>query len=105
MLVADITEGAVSVLSKRGNKMVRKYRCTSGIKKGRIVAKPATCTTAINVKKSVGLKKTKRRKGRLIGIKSRFAKRNNPTSRRIVRLNKNRLKPTRRSTAKRRSMK
>ena len=56
-------------------------------------------------KLTLEVKKTKRRKGRLIGIKSRFAKRNNPTSRRIVRLNKNRLKPTRRSTAKRRSMK
>lgn len=105
MLIGEITEGAVSILSKQGNKMVRKYRCTSGQKKGRIVAKPATCTTATNVKKSVGLKKTRAKKGRLIGIKSRFAKRMNPTSQRIGRLNKNRLKPTKRSTTKRRSMK
>lgn len=105
MLIGEITEGAVSVLSKQGNKMVRKYRCTSGHKKGRIVAKPSTCTTATNVKKSVGLKKTRAKKGRLIGIKSRFAKRMNPTSQRISRMNTNRLKPTKRSTAKRRRIK
>ena len=38
-----IDEGITTVFGKSGNKTVRKYRCTSGPRKGRIVAKAATC--------------------------------------------------------------
>ncbi len=51
------------------------------------------------------MKKAKARRSPLIKIKSRYTKRMSPTSRRLTRLNKTRLKPTRRSTAKRRRMK
>ena len=40
MIIADITEGAVAIFGRNKGKVVSKYRCTSGQKKGRIVAKP-----------------------------------------------------------------
>ena len=49
-------------------------------------------------------KKDKARKSQLIKIKSRYTKRMSPTSRRLTRLNKTRMKPTKR-TAKRKRMK
>jgi hypothetical protein len=51
------------------------------------------------------MKKTRARKSPIIGIKSKFQKRMGAQSQRIARLNKTRMKPTRRSTAKRRRMK
>ena len=44
MIVSEIiTEGALQIAGRRGGKIVRKYRCTTGSRKGRIVAKPETC--------------------------------------------------------------
>lgn len=105
MLIIDITEGATQIFSRQAGKLVRKYRCTSGQKKGRIVAKPQTCNTPTKVSKSVKLKKTKARKSPLIKIKSRFTKRTNPRSMMVQKLNKTRMKPIKRSTSKRRRMK
>ena len=51
------------------------------------------------------MKKTRARKSPIIKIKTRFQKRMGAQSKRIARLNKTRMKPTRRSTAKRRRMK
>jgi hypothetical protein len=77
---------------------VRKYRCTSGTRKGRIVAKPATCNAPKNVKASNTLKKTRRSKGKTISIKSTRTKRTNPASQKLKRLNtgRRRIKPTKR---------
>ncbi len=99
-----IPEGAIQIFGRSKGKVVRKYRCTSGQKKGRIVAKPQTCSNPIRVSSRISIKKAKARKSPLIKIKSRYTKRMSPTSRRLTRLNKTRMKPTRR-TAKRKRMK
>ena len=101
MIIAEITEGAVGIYGRRDGKLVRKYRCTAGQKKGRIVAKAATCNTPVKPGKSASLKRSKSRKAPLIKIKSRFTKRTNARSMALQRLNKTRLKPTRRRKAKR----
>jgi len=101
MIIAEVTEGAVGIYGRRRGKLVRKYRCTSGQKKGRIVAKAATCNTPIKPGKSAQMKRTKARKAPLIKIKSRFTKRTNARSMALQRLNKNRMKPTRRRKARR----
>ena len=44
MFLREIIEGATPIFGKTGGKVVRKFRCTSGSRKGRIVAKPGTCT-------------------------------------------------------------
>ena len=38
------------IWGRRGAKTVRKYRCTSGMRKGRIVATAAQCFAAPNIK-------------------------------------------------------
>ena len=106
MIVADIiTEAAVTTYGRSKGKVTRKYRCTSGTRKGRIVAKAATCNAPTNIKSKLTMKKTRARKSPIIGIKTKFQKRMGAQSKRIARLNKTRRKPTRRSTAKRRRMK
>ena len=82
-----IEEGVTTIFGKSGNKTVRKYRCTTGTRKGRIVAKPATCNAPKNMKASNTLKKTRRSKGKTISIKSTRTKRTNPASQRLKRLN------------------
>jgi hypothetical protein len=82
-----IVEGATSIFGRKGNKTVRKYRCTSGSRKGRIVAKASTCTAPVNLKKRTKFKQTKQRKGSTIKIKTRRTKTQNPASRRLSRIN------------------
>lgn len=82
-----ITENATSIFGRSGNKTVRKYRCTSGSRKGRIVAKAATCHAPKNVAASRTLKKTKRSKQSPISVKSSRTKRANPYSRRLKNVN------------------
>ena len=83
MFVREIYEGAVSVMGRSGSKNVRKYRCTTGSRKGRIVAKPSTCTAPKNVKASRTLTKTKRARSSAIKIKTAKTKRSNPASMRL----------------------
>lgn len=89
MLIDEIiSEGARQIFGRSGNKVVRKYRCTSGTRKGRIVAKPSTCSAPLNIKSSVTMKKTRRRKSPIQSIKTKRTKTYNPASRRIARANK-----------------
>ena len=101
-MVREITEGFTSVFAKQGNKSVRKYRCTSGPRKGRVVAKAATCNAPINVKKSVQLKKTRRSKGQTIDVKRSRTTRTSPTTQKLKRLNvgRRRIKPRKRRGAR-----
>lgn len=63
MIVAEVIEGYKQVFARGKKGLVRKYRCTSGQKKGRVVAKPSTCFTAVGQGKSTTLKKTRRVSG------------------------------------------
>ncbi len=59
-----LTEGAKRAFAKRGGKVVKKYRCTSGIKKGKIVSDPKTCITRRDPKKRrIGKKVAREKKG------------------------------------------
>ena len=44
-----ISESKV-VFAKRGNKVVKKFRCTVGKRKGRVVASPQQCAAPIDIK-------------------------------------------------------
>jgi hypothetical protein len=76
------------VWRKMGNKVKRAVRCTSGRRKGRIVAKAAQCGAPIDFKKRLILKKTKAKFGARIARKTRRAKKYNPISRRVAAMNK-----------------
>jgi hypothetical protein len=76
------------VWARSGQKVVRKYRCTSGSRKGRVVKEPAQCFRAPDVKKRIKLKQTKARMGARMSRKAKRTKRVNPTSRRVAALNR-----------------
>lgn len=76
------------VWARRGNKVVRKTRCMSGPRKGRVVSSPSQCNKPKDVKKSQVMKKTKAQKGYRMAKKARKTKRLNPVSKRLGKMNK-----------------
>lgn len=87
MRIEEVAEGVTQIWGRNKGKIVRKYRCTSGSRKGRIVSKPTTCTAPKRVKSSISIKKAKARRGGLIKQKTAVRKRHG-TSRRVTRMNK-----------------
>jgi hypothetical protein len=84
----DIVTEAKRVWAKRGKKLKRMIRCTSGKKKGRTVANVGACSKAINVKKRFMMKRIRRRFNAKIVRKARRTKMFNPLSKRLKSLNK-----------------
>ena len=76
------------VWARRGQKVVRKYRCTFGRRKGRIVANLSQCSAPLDIKKRFTLRRTKAKMGKRLTRKIQRSKRINPASRRVARLNK-----------------
>lgn len=76
------------VWAKSGSKVVRKYRCMTGKRKGRVVKQPSQCFAAPDIKKRIMLKKTKARLGSRMARKAKRTKRTNPTSKRVAQMNK-----------------
>lgn len=100
----DIEESYVQIMGRKDGKNVRKYRCTSGTRKGRIVASPTTCTAPRNVKKSSTMKTTKRKQGSIIAMKTGRRRATGAASQRLNKLNvhyRSKIKPQ----AKRASLK
>jgi len=85
-IISDLEEK--QIWGRRGKKLVRKYRCTLGKRKGRIVASPAQCFASPNVKAKMQMKRTRARLGNRMARKARRTKRINPASIALQRLNK-----------------
>ena len=77
------------VWARSGKKVVRKYRCSGGHRKGRIVAKMSQCFAAPDVKKRAMMKRTKAKFGSRMARKAKKTKRTNSASIRVQRMNKN----------------
>jgi hypothetical protein len=90
MLLREITTRTdeKQVWARSGHKVVRKYRCTSGNRQGRIVSAMTQCFAPKDIKRRIQLKKTKARLGSRMARKARRTKRTNPASRRVQALNK-----------------
>lgn len=88
MIIRDITEK--QVWGRKGTKLVRKYRCASGARKGRTVSKISQCFAAPDIKKKSQMKRTRARLGAKMARKAKKTKRMNPASRQLKRLNKRR---------------
>ena len=88
MLVNEITSEATMAWARSGKKVVRKFRCSSGRLKGKIVANPGSCYKAPNIQKRIKLASTKAKFSRRISRKANRTKRINPASRRVQALNK-----------------
>lgn len=84
----NVTEGAKIAWARVGNKVVKKYRCSGGIRQGRIVSNPTQCNKPIDLKKRLKFRQTKLAKGSRMARKARRTKRRNPASLRIQRMNK-----------------
>lgn len=76
------------VYARSGDKLVRKYRCTSGRREGKIVATPQQCNAPIDLKKKARMKRLHRQKGKIMAIKRKRTKNYNPVSKQVARLNK-----------------
>jgi hypothetical protein len=88
--ILDQTLDEKQVWARSGKKVVRKYRCTSGRRKGRVVAKMSQCFAAPDIKKRVKFKQTRARLGSRMARKAKRTKRVNPASRRIQAMNRRR---------------
>ena len=89
MFIRELTDiNEKQVWGRTGNKMVRKYRCTSGSRKGRVVSKIGGCYSAIDTKKRAKLKLTRARLANRMVKRSKRTKRLNPVSKRLQSLNK-----------------
>lgn len=73
---------------RRGNKLKRQFRCSSGPRKGRVVANPGQCFKPIDIKKRLTLRKTKARMGSRLQRKAGRTKKFNPISRRLKTMNR-----------------
>ena len=76
------------IFGRKGKQVVKKYRCTFGRKKGRIVSNPSVCSAPFDIKKRFIMKKMKARMGARLQRKIKFTKKYNPASRRVRALNK-----------------
>jgi hypothetical protein len=85
--VTDLPESRL-IFGRKGNKVVKKYRCSFGRKKGRIVSNPSVCSAPLDIKKRFTLKKTRAKMGQRIIRKTLRTKRFNPASRRVAAMNK-----------------
>ncbi len=84
----SLKEGAKIAWARVGNKVVKKYRCNSGPRLGRIVANPTQCAKPFDIKKRMKLKQTKLAKGARMSRKRKRTMRRNPASLRVQRMNK-----------------
>lgn len=76
------------VWARKGKKIARKFRCTFGPRKGRVVSDPSQCSKPIDIKKRMTLRKTKAKKGSRMTRKAQRTKRTNPASKMIKALNR-----------------
>ena len=73
---------------RRGNTLKRQFRCSSGPRKGRVVATASQCFKPIDIKKRMTLRKTKAKMGSRLQRKAGRTKNFNPVSRRLKTMNR-----------------
>ena len=79
-----ITEGVSQIFRrKKGGTPTKGFRCTSGPRKGRIVAKPSTCFQKLDPAKGAKIRKKRQIKAKIAGKKLARTKRSGPGSRRL----------------------
>jgi hypothetical protein len=79
-----ITEGVSQILRrKKGGAPQKGFRCTSGPRKGRIVAKPSTCFMKTNPIKSAKIRQKRLMKAKVAGKKLGMQKRSGAGSKRL----------------------
>lgn len=82
-----LNEAAIRQYKRRGSRIKRQYRCTSGLKKGKIVADPKSCAKRKDPKKVRHGRKVARSKKGIRVLKSKVAKKRS-ISKLVSRMNK-----------------
>lgn len=83
-----LAESATMAWGKVGNKVVKRYRCMTGPRQGRLVSTPGGCATRVDPKKRIQMKKLMAKMGNRIARKAKRTKRVNPVSKRVASRNK-----------------
>ena len=79
-----IAEGVSQIFRrKKGGAPTKGFRCSSGPRKGRIVAKPSTCFAKTDPKKSAKIRKKRMAKAKVAGKKMAQTKRSGAGSQRL----------------------
>jgi hypothetical protein len=79
-----IAEGVSQILRrKKGGAPTKGFRCTSGPRKGRIVASPSTCFAKLNPSKGAKIRAKRLRKAKTTGVKLGQTKRSGAGSLRL----------------------
>ena len=80
-----IAEGVSQIFRRqKGGKPTKGFRCTSGPRKGRIVAKPSTCFQKTDPQRSAKIRKKRQQKARIAGKKLAQTKRSGAGARRLA---------------------
>jgi hypothetical protein len=80
-----IAEGVSQIFRrKKGGSPTKGFRCTSGPRKGRIVAKPSTCFAKTDPVKSAKIRKKRQQKAAIAGKKLAMTKRSGGGSKRLA---------------------
>ena len=80
-----IAEGVSQIFRRqKGKKPTQGFRCTSGPRKGRIVAKPSTCFAKTDPVKSAKIRKKRQQKAAIAGKKLAMTKRSGGGSKRLA---------------------
>lgn len=87
-VTSDTLVEAKMVWARKGSKVARKYRCSFGKRKGRVVSNPSQCNAPVDMKKRISLKRTKAQKGSRMTRKAQRTKRVNPASKMVRTLNR-----------------
>lgn len=87
MKISEIFEAKIAWAPK-GKTLVKKWRCTSGRRKGRKVSSPAQCFAKLDMKKSIKFKQTRKAKHARMSRKAKRTKRMSSASRRARQMNK-----------------
>ena len=97
-----IAEGVSQILRRTKGKAPKQgFRCSSGPRKGRIVAKPSTCFQKTDPKKSAKIRKKRRAKAGIAGKKLAMTKRSGAGSKRLQGVQIKQAKNKGKSVAKR----
>ena len=78
-----LNENATMAWGKSGGKIVKKYRCKSGPRAGRLVSEPAQCSRRVDPEKRLKMRKLMARIGKKIARKAKKTKRVDPLSKQL----------------------
>ncbi len=98
MQAVEILEAGPTVAwKKQGSQVTRKYRCTSGPRKGQVRASPTACNAPIKVGAKLTMKKNKQKMGGHGRYLASKTKKTDNASRRLSTVNRGPKKPRRKA--------